>query len=146
MSIYFHFDQIKRQARLLTLNLFDKYKIAFIIQLPDNKTVFTSELLNINQENIAIGTIKQGRVLFVSRNKDFGCYAVFYTNNTYTQSTLPSIFQLDKNNISFFDKDNVIEAINTLRSLSDTVDVSDLIFDLYHEIEIKRLSALENNN
>lgn len=139
MSIYFSFDHIKRQSRLLTSNLIETYNIAFVVQLAENRTVFNSGLMNINQENVAIGTIKEGHVLFVSRNDEFGCYAVFYTNNTYTESTLPSIFQLDENNITFFDKDNAIDAISTLKNLSDTVEISDLIFELFHDTEIKRL-------
>jgi hypothetical protein len=136
----FYFNDEKHQPRLLTPQTLKDYNISHVVSFEYERFVFFDEICcDFEQDQIYSTGVKEGRILFSTKQESGEHCALFYTTKPCTSFT-PGNFSLIESELAFFDTENATDAVSTLEATAHKPSVNRLLFEAFYETEIKRLS------
>lgn len=136
----FYFNDEKHLPRLLTPQIINDYNISHVVAFVHEKFIFLDQICcDFEQDQIYSTGIKQGRVLFSSRQESSEHCALFYTTKPCANFT-PGNFPLVQSELTFFDTENATDAALTLETSAHKPAINKLLFEVFYATEVKRLS------
>lgn len=136
----FYFNDEKHQPRLLTPQILKDYNISHVVALEHETFIFFDDICSdFERDQIYSTGVKQGRILFSSKQESGEHCALFYTAKPCINFN-PGNFPLIGSELVFFDTENATDAVSALEATAHKPTVNKLLFDVFYATEIKRLS------